>query len=77
MIETAIELKRKERGGRMAVITFCACRYMRVGFTDSFYAIVTAAAVTKDFLMVSERDDGSPLGRMACLAHITGTDMVR
>jgi len=49
---------------------------MKLGFTDSQVAIMTAAAISENLLMIDKRDNGKPQGCMAGLAIISGSDVI-
>ena len=77
MIKAAVQCNAQEAGGIVAVIAFSIRRCMKFRFTDSRHPIMAFAALTKNFLMISKRNNGCTLGCMTGLTHITGCDVIR
>ena len=77
MIKATVQCPFQKADGIVAVITFSISRRMKFGFTDSRYAIMTFAAMSKNFQVISKGNNGSSLGCMTGLTHITGSDVIR
>ena len=58
MIKAAVRCQLKKTDGIVAVIAFGICRCMRLGFTNSRYAVMAFAAISKYFLMIDKADKG-------------------
>lgn len=50
---------------------------MKFGFTDGQYTIMAFAAISKNFQVIDNRDNGKSLGCMTGLTQITGTEVTR
>jgi len=75
MIKTAVRFQLQKMGGIVAVIAFSIRRCMKLGFTNGQFAIVTLAAISKNFLMICKGDNVKSLRRMTGLTRITGSDV--
>lgn len=64
-------------GRIVAVIAFGICFDVKVGFAYGQYAVVAFAAVSEYLLVVDESGFGESQRRMTCLAHITGSVVIR
>ena len=77
MIKAAVRCQLQKTGGIVAVIAFGVRECMKFRHTDGHDIIMTPAAISKNFLMIDEGDNGKILRGMAGLARITGSNVIR
>ena len=77
MIKVAIQRQLQKTGGVMAVIAFDDRRQVKFGFTDGQYTVMAFTAISKNFEMINNGDNGQSQGCMTGLTHITGTEVIR
>jgi hypothetical protein len=77
VIKTAVRVDVQKMSGIVAVIAFRRRRCVKFGFTDSHYAVMALAAITEYFLVIYYGDKSESQWRMAGLAQITGSDVIR
>lgn len=77
VVVTAVRQAIQEVLGIVASIAFLGRRNMMLGFTNGHDAIVTFAAIPKDFLMIDSRDRGKIWISVARLTVIAGRDVIR
>ena len=76
MIEAAIRLQFYKTDGIVAAVTFGICWLVELGFADGLNTVMTLAAISEYFLVISKGDNIETLRRMTGLAHITACDMI-
>ena len=77
MIKAAIQSQFYKTGSIVAFITFNSRLDVVIGFSDGLYTVVTATALTKNFLMINKADQLKSESRMAGLAEVTGREVIR